>query len=133
MAGLEQDDALVKLRQQLLASDSESDDELEVDDDAERLNDDSRAERRSVAPSDAQGFSWDSLDASSGEHGPRPRRPLFEGGRPKADTQSDARRYARAEQTGGAAKSSSRKGGVRSANRIAAGNNYSSPDDELLL
>jgi len=133
MAGLEQDDALVKLRQQLLASDSESDDELEVDDDAERLNDDSRAERRSVAPSDVQGFSWDSLDASSGEHGPRPRRPLFEGGRPKADTQSDARRYARAEQTGGAAKSSSRKGGVRSANRIAAGNNYSSPDDELLL
>jgi len=123
-------DSLRELRDNLLASDSESDDDGAADG-PEDVDDEDEGEPR--APS--KKFSWDSLaDSEGGAVGPTPHQRGLQGRRDEGgERDKDARRYSRQEKPGGRGPANRKGLGTRDANKVAAGSNYSSPDDDLLL
>merc|ERR1712113_607469 len=132
------DDELTELRSKLLESDSESDSDDTLNEGAAGI---AAVPGRASATSPAGQFDWASLgDSESSAVGPNPPRQLRDRNKAKeelgimAAEPQDARRYSRAEKVRGRRSNSSRRGlGVQSANRLAAGSNYASPDDELLI
>lgn len=127
------DASLNELRKNLLASDSESDGDSGSDSGSDG-EDAATGRRPGPGATAGEDFSWASLDdgASGGAAvGPKPTRQLLNRGGQKNEP-PDARRYAQADKVAG--RGSTRKGlGVRSSNRVAAGNNYASAEDDLLL
>lgn len=138
LRGAAKDNSLLELRQRLLASDSESDAEAELtgdDSDSDAPEDERQG---SKAGSDVSStFSWSKLaDSREGSVlAPAPTRQLDRTSSRKQEDPRKAKRYLDQDRLPGTSRSTGgRKAlGVRSRNQVAAGRNYSSPDDELLL
>lgn len=135
--GAEPSDALLELRRQFLASDSESDgpdveDGAGPDSDNDSEDDLGEDADAAAAGSQASGFSWGQIDdAGDGAVvGPKSRRQLLNRSQHKEPGQG-SRQYLR--QDGSSSGRGRQRSDARGRGRSAAAKHYAEPDDELLL
>ncbi|CAE7238121.1 RH39, partial [Symbiodinium pilosum] len=128
-------DGLADIRERLLASDSESDQEGQ---DSESDAEDAGEEGQDAGARPAQApFSWSQLAEGddAAQLGPLPARQLERaGGGDRIQAATFGGRYTDQDRLPGSRRIARRKAlGVRTKNRLDAGRNYASPDDDLLL
>ncbi|CAE7719629.1 ATPAF2, partial [Symbiodinium necroappetens] len=131
--GVTSGDGLSDIRERLLASESESDNEEQ---DSGSEEEDKERSHGKPGQEDRAPFSWSQF-AKEGEAalGPVPTRQLERaGGGDRIQAATFGGRYTDQDRLPGSRRIARRKAlGVRTKNRLDAGRNYASPDDDLLV